>query len=401
MTTALPRPLVLILLALLLVLGLFPLWGKLVFATKYTFFLQKLTGIMILAVLAMSLDLLVGVAGLVSLGHAAFFGLGGYMLALMSPQYEAANLWVVLPLAIAAVGFAALIVGVLSIRTSGIYFIMVTLAFGQMGFYFFNDSKLAGGSDGAYIYVKPTVSAFGVTLVDLDSKLAFFYVVLGVLVGSYLLLRMVLASPFGRVVGAIGVNENRVRGLGFNPMLYKLAAFTLAGMLAGLAGFLAAVQYGFVNPAMLGWHQSGHVLVMVILGGMGTLFGPVLGAFVLEIAQLGFESLTDHWLLLMGGMVIAIVLVLPKGIAGLLIAWTGPRPASEGHDPSEPCERGAIAAPGASAKEPRGTDVTRPASEGHDPSEPCERGAIAAPGASAKEPRGTDVTRPASEGHEQ
>ncbi|CUW39858.1 putative ABC-type branched-chain amino acid transport system protein [Magnetospirillum sp. XM-1] len=320
-----PKRLTLILLVLLAVLALFPAWGPLAFGPKYNFLLQKLTGIMILAILAMSLDLLVGVAGLVSLGHAAFFGLGGYMLALMSPQYEAANLWVVLPAAMGAVALAALVIGFLAIRTAGIYFIMVTLAFGQMGYYFFNDSKLAGGSDGAYIYVKPAVEAFGTTLVNLDSKPAFFFVVLGCLVAVYLLLRVVLASPFGRVLAAIGVNEGRVRGLGYDPMLYKLVAFAIAGALAGLAGFLAATQYGFVNPAMLGWHQSGHVLVMVILGGMGTLFGPILGAFILELAHFGLEAMTEHWLLPMGVLVIAIVLALPKGVAGLLLQWCQPK----------------------------------------------------------------------------
>lgn len=315
------KPLALILLLLLATLALFPAWGPLAFAAKYNFLVQKLTGIMIFAILAMSLDLLVGVAGMVSLGHAAFFGLGGYALALMSPQYEAADFWVVLPAAMAVSALAALAVGLLVIRTSGIYFIMVTLAFGQMGYYFFNDSRLAGGSDGAYIYVKPAVEAFGRTLVDLDNRQAFFYLVLVALVLVYALLRVLLASPFGRVLAAIGVNEGRVRGLGFNPTAYKLVAFTIAGSLAGLAGFLAAAQYGFVNPAMMGWHQSGHVLVMVILGGMGTLFGPVLGAFVLELAHLGLEGMTEHWLLPMGMLVIAVVLVLPKGLAGLLLKW--------------------------------------------------------------------------------
>lgn len=320
-STSVPKRLAILLLAVLTVLALFPVWGKLVFAAKFAFLMQKLTGIMILAILAMSLDLLVGMAGLVSLGHAAFFGLGGYMLAMLSPQYEAANLWLVLPAAVATSALAATVVGFLSIRSSGIYFIMVTLAFGQMGFYFFNDSKAAGGSDGAYVHVKPAVEAFGVTLLDLDQKLTFFYVALGAMVAVYAFLKVLLASPFGRVVSAIGVNENRVQGLGFNPRAYKLAAFVIAGGVAGLAGFLAASQYGFVNPAMLGWHQSGHVLVMVILGGMGTLFGPVLGAFILELAHFAFESMTDHWLLPMGALIIAIVLLLPKGVAGLLLQW--------------------------------------------------------------------------------
>jgi branched-chain amino acid transport system permease protein len=326
MTGNLPRPLALLLLAAALALALFPAWGALAFPAKHAFLMQKLTGVMIVAVMAMSLDLLVGVCGLVSLGHAAFFGLGGYMLAILSPEYEAANLWVALPLALLGCAAAAAVVGFLSIRTSGIYFIMVTLAFGQMGFYFFNDSKLAGGSDGAYIYVKPTVEVFGRTLVDLDSKVAFFYVAFGALVGCYALLRVLLASPFGRVVRAIGVNENRVRGLGYNPAAYKLVTFTIGGTIAGLAGFLAATQYGFVNPAMLSWHQSGQVLVMVILGGMGTLFGPILGAFLLELAHMGFEALTEHWLALLGAMIIAIVLVLPKGVGGLLLDLTGGKP---------------------------------------------------------------------------
>ncbi|WP_242442874.1 branched-chain amino acid ABC transporter permease [Magnetospirillum sp. 15-1] len=353
--TALPKRLSLILLALLAALALFPAWGPLAFTVKYAFLLQKLTGIMILAILAMSLDLLVGVAGLVSLGHAAFFGLGGYMLALLSPQYEAANLWVVLPAAMGAVALASAVVGFLAIRTAGIYFIMVTLAFGQMGYYFFNDSKLAGGSDGAYIYVKPVVEAFGITLVNLESKQAFFFAVLGCLVAVYLLLRVVVASPFGRVLAAIGVNEGRVRGLGFDPMAYKLVAFAIAGALAGLAGFLAATQYGFVSPAMLGWHQSGHVLVMVILGGMGTLFGPILGAFILELAHFGLEAVTEHWLLPMGGLVIAIVLALPKGVAGLLLQWCG---TSE-----TVVERGAIEAPGAPRRS-QGSESDSPALEG-------------------------------------
>lgn len=307
-----------VLLVAVALLAAYPLAGGWLFPVKHAFLLQKLTGIMILAVMAMSLDLLVGVAGMVSLGHAAFFGLGGYMLAILSPQYEAADLWLVLPGALAVVAAVSAAVGALAIRTSGISFIMITLAFGQMGFYFFNDSKVAGGSDGAYIHVRPAVEAFGATLVDLDSKVAFYYVALGVLVAVYLLLRMLLASPFGRVLAAIGVNERRVRGLGFDATWYKLAAFTIGGTLAGLAGFLAAAQYGFVNPAMLSWHYSGQALVMVILGGMGTVFGPALGAFALELARMGFESVTEHALLPMGLFVIALVLVAPRGLAGLL-----------------------------------------------------------------------------------
>jgi branched-chain amino acid transport system permease protein len=323
--TQLPRRVAIVLLVLLAALAVYPLAGTVLFPEKHAFLMQKITGIMILAVMAMSLDLLVGVAGMVSLGHAAFFGLGGYMLAMLSPEYEAANIWVVLPAALAAVAVSAAVIGALSIRTAGISFIMITLAFGQMGYYLFSDSHLAGGSDGAYIYVMPAVEIAGVTVMNLEDKMVFYYLVLAAFIGSYMLLRVLLASPFGRVVQAIGVNENRVKGLGFNPDHYKLVAFVIGATIAGLAGFLAAAQYGFVNPAMLSWHHSGHALVMVILGGMGTLFGPALGAFVLELAQLGFESVTEHWLLPMGLFVIAVVLVLPKGLAGLLMQWGTPK----------------------------------------------------------------------------
>ncbi|MCR6632414.1 MAG: branched-chain amino acid ABC transporter ATP-binding protein/permease [Magnetospirillum sp.] len=280
--TTLPRPLAILLLLLMALLVFYPLFGPLLFPLKHGFVLQKLSGILIIAMLAMSLDLLVGVAGLVSLGHAAFFGLGGYLLALMSPDYAAANVWLVLPATLLAEAVAAAAIGFLAIRTAGIYFIMVTLAFGQMGFYLFNDAKFAGGSDGLYIMVKPVVQVAGVPLLDLADKHVFYYVVLAAAVAVYLALRILLASPFGRVVAAIGVNEHRVRGLGFDPARYKLVAFTIGGTVAGLAGFLGATQYGYVSPTMLSWHHSGEALVMVILGGMGTLFGPVLGAFAFE-----------------------------------------------------------------------------------------------------------------------
>lgn len=307
-----------LLLGMVVLLAIYPVLGFWLFPDKHAFMLQKLTGIMILAVMAMSLDLLVGVVGLVSLGHAAFFGLGGYMLAILSPEYEAGNIWLVLPGALAAVAAASALIGLLAIRTSGISFIMITLAFGQMGYYLFNDSPLAGGSDGAYIHVRPSIEAFGQTLVNLDDKLSFYYVALAVMVGAYWLLRRLLAAPFGRVITALGVNEQRVRGLGYHTQAYKLVAFTIGGTLAGLAGFLAAAQYGFVNPSMLSWHHSGQALVMVLLGGMGTIYGAALGAFVLELARMGFESVTEHWLLPMGMFIILVVVALPRGIGGLL-----------------------------------------------------------------------------------
>lgn len=329
-----PGRFALLLLALAAVLAFYPLYGAALFPGQHDYFLQKLTAIMILAMLAMSLDLLVGIGGMVSLGHAAFFGLGGYALALLGPEYEAANLWTTLPMTLGAVGLAALVIGALSIRTGGIYFIMITLAFGQMFYYVFNDAAFAGGSDGTYIYVRPAVEVFGVALLDLGNAVTFFYVVFAAMMGTYVFLRVLLASPFGKVLRGIGINPQRVRGVGYNPDAYKLVAFVIGAMLAGLAGYLSAAQFGFVNPSMMSWHHSGTVLVMVILGGLGTLHGAILGAFALEILHAVIEARTEHWLLVLGGLIIVMVLTLPKGIAGLLERLTAPRAnrARTGHE---------------------------------------------------------------------
>jgi len=319
MTAPLPVSLRVLLISFVVLLALAPLIADFAFPGRQAFIIQKLTGILILALLAMSLDLLVGIGGMVSLGHAAFFGLGGYGLALLAPEYEAANLWLVLPVVLAGVAAVSAVVGMLAIRTAGISFIMVTLAFGQMGYYLVNDSKGAGGSDGLFILERPSLAVFGHAPLNLANHTHFYYLVLAAFLVTYVILRMVLAAPFGRVLAAVGANEARVTGLGFAPGRYKLVAFVIGSTLAALAGVLAAAQYGFVNPSMLAWHHSGEVLVMVILGGMGTLFGPAIGAFVFEFARYGFESLTEHWPLLMGGLVIAIVMGLPRGIAGLLL----------------------------------------------------------------------------------
>jgi len=298
----------------LLVLAALPL-----FAGK--FYVELIAKIMIMAVFAMSLDLLVGVTGLVSLGHAAFFGLASYMLVLAAPdQYTAVSLWTSLPLAVFASALLALVIGALALRTRGIYFIMVTLAFSQMVYFVFHDTKLAGGSDGTYLYVKPKAN-LGAWSLNLGDSAQFYYAMLVLLVVSFLFLRMLLASRFGHALRGIRSNEQRMRALGFNTYAYKLAAFTIAGAIAGLAGYFAAVQFGFVNPEMLSWHQSANVLLMVILGGMGNLAGAVVGAFALVLAQDLFSSLTKHWLLLMGGFVIAVVVLLPNGLTGAGQTW--------------------------------------------------------------------------------
>ena len=291
------------------------------------FYLEFTTKVMILAIFALSLELLVGATGLVSLGHAAFYGIAAYAAVLLSPKYGAANFFWLLPAAVACSALYALVIGALSLRTRGVYFIMVTLAFAQMAYYVFHDTKLGGGTDGIYLNVKPAVALFGVKLVDVGKPLVLYYVVLAFLVLVFAFLATLLASRFGRALAGIRSNEQRMRAAGFPTFFYKLAAFTLAGALAGLAGFLVAVKDGFVNPEMLSWHESGAVLLMLILGGMGRLSGAVLGAFVFALLQLFFQwdavfgSAAQHWQLLLGGTIIACVAFMPDGLIGLPAQW--------------------------------------------------------------------------------
>lgn len=283
-----------------------------------SFYVEVFTRILILAIFAMSLDLLVGFTGLVSFGHAAYFGIAAYVTWMLAPtNFTAANLWVVMPLTMLAAGVAAFVIGLFVLRTKGIYFIMVTLAFAQMAYYIFHDTKLGGGSDGVYIDVRPDASIAGLQPFDLldASHMYFFVLVLMVLV--YVFLTLVLRSPFGRVLVGIRSNEHRMQSLGYSTFRYKLAAFTLAGTLAGLAGFLYSVLFGFVTPEYLSWHKSGDVLLMVILGGMGNLAGAIAGAFALVGLQELFTDWTEHWQLLMGAMIVLAVLFLPGGLSAL------------------------------------------------------------------------------------
>lgn len=318
-----PRTLHWLLFVMVVLLALYPLYAEPLFGDQARFFLQKLTTMMILAIFAMSLDLIVGFTGLVSLGHALYFGLAGYVLALIVPDAAAGSVWITLPVSLAVTAGAALVIGLLCIRTSGVYFIMVTLAFGQMFFYLFNDSAFAGGSDGLYIFFTPEMKIGDLVILDLGNRQTFFYVSLAAMVAVYLLLFAIVRSPFGQVIQGIHANEHRVRALGYNTVTYKLVSFVISGTLAGLAGYLAAMQFGFVNPSNLHWHASGSALMMVILGGMGTLFGPALGAFAFEMLHYFYEDLTEHWLLLMGFTVIGLVLFLPRGLGGLLLSLTG------------------------------------------------------------------------------
>ena len=290
------------------------------------FYTEMVTRMMIMAIFAMSLDLLQGVTGLVSLGHAAYFGLAGYALAFLTPQGEAASLWWTLPVAVLASGLAALIIGFFVVRTHGIYFIMVTMAFAQMVFYLFFDNKALGGSDGLYVNFKPSAAVFGWVPFDLDNKRTLYYFTLAALLLTYAFLRRLLFSPFGRTLSGIRVNEHRMRAMGYGVFGYKLAAFTLAGALAGLAGYLWGTQTGYINPELMGFHMSAHAIMMVILGGMGNFAGSIVGAFAFEyllhvfkdLPTIGSVNLGKHWQLWMGLFIVLLVTFAPRGMLGLV-----------------------------------------------------------------------------------
>ncbi len=297
-----------------------------------TYYVQFASKALIMGILAMALNLAVGHGGMVSLCHAAFFGLSGYMLALLTPGYDPASLLVTLPVAVLASAVAALLIGALALRTRGVYFIMVTLAFGEMLFFLFHDTDIAGGSDGAYVNARPEIVIAGYQLLDLASPVVFYGVVLAFAVATVALLTVLVGSPFGRALAAARDNERRARSLGFPIFRIRLIAFVVSGALAGVAGYFAAAQFGFVAPQMLGWHLSATVLVMVLIGGLRSVTGPLLGALVLIGLEEVLKATTDHWKLIEGLAVIVIVLALPNGVRQLwpLIfgdAADAPRPA--------------------------------------------------------------------------
>jgi branched-chain amino acid transport system permease protein len=283
------------------------------------FGVDLVTKIMVYAVFALSLELLVGSTGLVCFGQAAFFGIGAYATVLLSPPSDAAGLAWLLPLCVLAAAAYALVVGALSLRTKGAYFIMVTLAFAQMAYYVVHDTPLGGGTDGIYLNAKPALG----TLIDLGQPLVLYGFTLGCLALVFGFLALLLRSRFGRALAGIKANEQRMRATGFSTYPYKLAAFTLSGGIAGLAGFLFAVKDGFVNPELLSWHLSGSVLIMIILGGLGHLRGALIGAFAFALLQEFFQSeaifgaFAKHWHLGLGLTIIASVALLPRGLVGV------------------------------------------------------------------------------------
>ncbi len=270
------------------------------------------TEILIFAMFAMSLGLLVGTAGLVSLGHAAFFGTAAYTVGLLSTRVSPALL-LTLPAGIVAGTLAALVIGVFALRATGVYFLMLTLAFAQMAYAVAHQwSWLTGGTNGLSGIPRPTIPA-----IDLAGAVPFYYLVLLIVGGAAAVLRRIAASPFGAALVGIRENEPRMRAMGFDTFRLKLAAFVVAGGAAALSGVLYAYYNGFVSPDELYWTRSGEVLVMVLLGGSGTLAGPAVGAAVVLILQNVASSFTARWTMILGAAFILVVLVAPRGLAGL------------------------------------------------------------------------------------
>lgn len=314
---------------LVLALFLVPLYAAWI---GNNFVLSVFTRIVILAIAATSLNLIMGYGGMVSFGHAAYLGTGGYAVGILAFEGVTSG-FVQWPLALIVSGAVAFVIGVLSLRTRGVYFIMITLAFAQMIYYVGVSLNRYGADDGLTIYRR---SQFG-GLINLSNKTVFYYLCLVILMASIYLVWRLVNSRFGMVIQGSRSNDRRMRAIGFPTFRYRLACFVIAGMMCGLAGVLLANHTDFISPAMMHWTRSGDLIVMVVLGGMGSLFGPTIGAvaflaleevlppLIKPVAQL-FGVLTgvdashahEYWQLIFGPMLLLVVLFARGGIDGLL-----------------------------------------------------------------------------------
>jgi branched-chain amino acid transport system permease protein len=282
------------------------------------FFLVIATRGMIFAIAALSLDFILGYGAMVSFGHAAFLGIGAYAVGIAS-SHGAGDLLIQLPIAIAASALFALITGVISLRTKGVYFIMITLAFGQMAYFLMVSLSAYGGDDGLTLPARSTV--FGQPW--LDGDVVFYYVVLAFLVSTYLLARTIVHARFGRVLRGTRDNAMRMNAIGFTPFRFQLTAYVIAGVMAGIAGTLLANQAEFVSPAYMTWQRSGELIMMVVVGGMGTLTGGIVGAGVFLLLEELLSDVSQHWKLGLGVILILIVLFGRGGVIGMLQRLTG------------------------------------------------------------------------------
>jgi branched-chain amino acid transport system permease protein len=282
-----------------------------VLALGQPFYLDLARRILILAIAAVSLNLILGYGGLVSFGHAAYLGIGAYAVGILG-FYGIGNGWLHILVAVAASAVIAAAIGAVSIRTSGIYFIMITLAFTQMLYYLGISVAEFGGDDGMRLKTK---SQF--PLVDLNDPVVFYYVALVLLLLSVFVINKIVNSRFGMVLRATKSNEPRSRAIGFSPYPYRLAAFVIAGAMCGLAGALYANHTNYITPNLMSWQQSGDLMFMVILGGMATTSGPVIGAFALLLVEDFLAGWTQHWQVILGPLLILSVIFFRRGLAGI------------------------------------------------------------------------------------
>ena len=277
-----------------------------------TYVLDLFSRIMIFAIAAVALDFLIGYGGLISFGHAAFVGLGAYAVGILS-VHGFGDALIALPVALAASALFALATGAVCLRTQGVYFIMITLAFSQMAF--FTASSLApyGGDDGLTVRARDTIAGFAL----MHDARSFYYIAFACLLVTYLLCRALIASRFGRVFCGARENPIRMASIGYNIFRYQLVAYVIAGAFGGLSGFLLANAAEFVSPAYMSWQRSGELVIMVLLGGTGTLYGAVMGAAVFVLAEEWLSGLTEHWKMIFGPLLVLIVLFARGGLIGL------------------------------------------------------------------------------------
>jgi branched-chain amino acid transport system permease protein len=294
----------------LVLLALVPAYPAL---TGNYFVLSLATRIVILAMAAVSLNLIMGFGGMVSFGHAAYLGIGGYVVGILAKEGVNSG-FVQWPLALALSALFALTVGALSLRTRGVYFIMITLAFAQMVYYVAIGLDRYGGDDGMTIYKR---SQFG-DVVNLSNKTAFYYLCLGLLLATAYLVWRIVNSRFGMAIQGARSNDRRMRAIGFPTYRYKLVCFVIAGTICGLAGALLANHTDFISPAIMHWTRSGDLIVMAVLGGMGSVLGPVLGAVALLVLEEVLSGITEYWQIIIGPIFLLVVLFARGGIDGLL-----------------------------------------------------------------------------------
>jgi branched-chain amino acid transport system permease protein len=275
------------------------------------YLLSLVMRVMIFAIAAMSLDLILGYGALVSFGHAVFMGFGAYSVGILM-SHRITDFFVQLAVALGVSALFALITGAISLRTKGVYFIMITLAFGQMAYFFMISLGAYGGDDGLTLRMQSQV--FGQDL--LGHGYTLYYVIFAAMVGVYFLLRMIVGSRFGRVLRGTRENPVRMEAIGFHPYRYQLAAYVIAGTICGLSGFLLANQTEFVAPAFMTWQRSGELIVMVVLGGMGTLHGAIIGAAAFILLEEALYRITEDWKLIFGPMLVLVALFARGGILG-------------------------------------------------------------------------------------